>query len=72
MIILIIIEIILLIIFVVAVFSSLKNRKVGDMIITQDENGVKTFSLELDKPPGEFEDMNYILFKVINKINSQD
>lgn len=38
----------------------------GKIVITQNEDGKKLFSLELDKDPDEIEQMSYISFKVID------
>jgi hypothetical protein len=64
----ILIEIALLLIFVGAVFRSLKNHRMGDLIIYEEE-GRKIFSLELTKHPEEIEDYKYVIFRVNRRTN---
>lgn len=64
----ILIEIALLLIFIGAVFRSLKNHRMGDLIIYEEE-GRKIFSLELARHPEEIEDYRYVIFKVSRRTN---
>lgn len=54
---------------IVAVFSNMawyrRKSHGGQIIITQDADGKKLFSLELDKAPIEIEQMKRITFKVV-------
>jgi len=43
----------------------------GHIVITEDEDGKKMFTLELDKNPDEIASMDYILFKVTGEATEE-
>ena len=44
----------------------------GEIVVTRDRNGKKTFSLELDKTPEEIESMKRVSFKVVSIKNDDN
>lgn len=39
----------------------------GYIVITEDENGKKLFSLELNMNPDVIQEMKYVIFRVVNE-----
>jgi hypothetical protein len=64
-----ILEIALVLIFIGAVLRSLKNHRMGNLVIYEEE-GRKIFSLEIDGHPEEIENYKYVIFTVSRKNNN--
>ena len=62
---------------VLAVYAIILQRRLwrrhedGLIVITENEDGKKMFTLELDKDPDEIASMDYILFKVTDQATEE-